>query len=131
MRKQGHKYIHFVDFQNKDVSLADPYCVGLLKQHNQQNKSCMFDMKDKEAPTTNSKGLSLLNRFSFADQTRKHQGNFGLFINGKLCGAESIDGQYLDHYNVDIFKRNFEYIWVKHHLTTRTSKSSTARARTT
>lgn len=114
MRERGHEYIHFVDLQNRDASIADPYCVGLLKQHNQNEKGHLFDIKGNPALSEKAKGLSLLNRFSFADQS---QGNFALFMNEKPCWADSLDQQYLDHFNMDAFNRKFEFIWVGRRIT--------------
>lgn len=94
------------------MSLADPYCVGLLKLHNQQRKPYLFNVDSNHILREKSRSLSILNRFSFTSELEEALGNFTLLLNGQPCSPHSVDEQYLDHYNVDVFKRECEHIKV-------------------
>lgn len=133
IRARKHKYIHFVDFQNELVTIADPYCLGLLDQHNRHERPYLYDIRTSHALRSKSKSLSILNRFSFTAQDDA-AGNFALYLNEKLCRPETIDQQYIDHFNVDVFRRDFDYIRVSRagpSLTNRASESGTRRPRPT
>lgn len=112
IQKQRHEVIHFVDFQNRAASVADPYCLGLLELHNRQRKSYMYKIAGKARLQKQAQSLSILNRFAFTGASGQAQANFTLLVNGKVCRADSVDAQFLSHYSMDIFDRNCEHIKV-------------------
>ena len=96
---RNHKIIHFVDLKNPKVSLCDPYCVGLLKQHLAGQKGFFYPL----APSFENNQLqthpSILNRFSLEPQTENLK-NFSLVKNGKYVQAENFEGDFIDHFRV-------------------------------
>ena len=108
IQKQNHKYIHFVDLQNQLVSIADPYCVGLVKLHNEQKKRYFYEIDNNLQLQASEKGPSILNRFSFVSPTDQNIGNFSLFINNQPVNIKSIDDRYLNFYNRDIYNAKLE-----------------------
>lgn len=95
-----HKYIHFVDFTNPNVSLCDPYCVGLLKQHNQQKRSFFYDFSQQPDSGQYLGHPSILNRF-YLEQDLSHTANYSLF-NGKVLFEKSkFDSDFKDHFQAE------------------------------
>lgn len=112
MKNEGHQYVHFVDLRNELTSVIDPYCVGLLKQHNQQQQKYMYNIQHIRELKGKEKALSILNRFSFSKVIEDCMGGFSLYQNDNLCEQEYIDEQYLDHFNQNINKKRAEHIKV-------------------
>ena len=108
IEEHNHKYIHFVDLQNKMVSIADPYCIGLLKLHHTQKKRYFYDIDTKIDMKKKESGPSILNRFSFVSENVKNMGNYSLEINNQQVDVASIDERYLNYYNRDIYNKAYE-----------------------
>jgi hypothetical protein len=102
-----------VDLQNKLVSIADPYCIGLVKLHNQQKKKYFFDIAKNTNLKKKEEGPSILNRFWFVSPTEKNIGNFSLYINKQPVNVKSIDQRYLNYYNRDVYNQQIENFRVK------------------
>lgn len=97
MVKNNHKYIHFVDFSNINVSLCDPYCVGLLKQHMLQKRKCFYDAS--HLPQTNFLDTHpcILNRF-FLDKINSPTSNFSLYSSSSPIDKRDFDKKYIQNF---------------------------------
>ena len=87
---------------NKAVSICDPYCVGLLKQHNEQKRTYFYNINQNQRKLKNKLKPSILNRFSFHSSSNSSGGNFTLFQNNNIINVKSVDQDFLSHHNIDI-----------------------------
>ena len=95
--KNNHKYIHFVDLQNPKISLCDPYCIGLLKEHLVQLKSFFYPISNSTQQNKFQDHPPILNRFSLESETNE-LGNFSLMINNKYVQSDTFDTRYIDNF---------------------------------
>ena len=95
-----HKYIHFVDFSNPNVSLCDPYCLGLLKQHNENKRPFFYDFSKDVNFAAHADHPSILNRY-ILEKNNSQAANFSLFNGEVMFEKAKFDADYIDHYKAD------------------------------
>jgi hypothetical protein len=83
--------------QNPNVSLCDPYCIGLLKEHLVKLKSFFYPISNSKDYDKLSNHPSILNRFSLESETNEI-GNFALEMNNKQVNNKSFDSLYIDNF---------------------------------
>lgn len=112
MLPKGHKYIHFVDFSNPNVSLCDPYCVGLLRQHHSYKRPYFYDGSNLTNFYKYKRHPSVLNRF-FLNSQKNDLGNFTM-SNGKIhFQPQSFDETYIRHFTAETHHERFKELSIK------------------
>lgn len=109
-----HKYIHFIDFSNPNVSICDPYCVGLLKQHNIQKRSFFYDASNILNYFKKENHPSILNRF-YLDKRNGQIANYSLTNGEAVFEKNKFDREFLNHFlekgPYQKFRVIFIYYW--------------------
>ena len=105
-----HKYIHFVDFTNPNISLCDPYCVGLVKQHNEQKRPFFYDMKGEADHFNYTDHPSILNRF-YLEKEGSGSSNYSIYNGNKLFEKNEFDEKFIQHFKATTKYEKFKVIF--------------------
>jgi hypothetical protein len=104
-----HKYIHFIDFSNPNVSICDPYCVGLLKQHDHNKRSFFYDFSNDLNFPQHVDHPSILNRY-ILESKNSQAANFSMHNGETLFEKEKFDSDYIQHFKAQTNHMKFRVI---------------------
>jgi hypothetical protein len=96
-----------VDFSNPNVSLCDPYCVGLVKQHNDQKRSFFYDMTTEADHYQYIDHPSILNRFHL-EENLSQSSNYSIFNGNVLFEKQKFDADFTEHYKTNTKHTKFQ-----------------------
>jgi hypothetical protein len=88
-----------VDLKNPNVSLCDPYCVGLIKQHLSGSKKSFYDPPSTKKFKDLVSHPCILNRFSLEEE-ETGLANFTLTQNDKMVKNNIFDKQFIDQFRM-------------------------------
>ena len=79
------------------MSICDPYCVGLLKEHHTQKKSCFYDNSNTSNFSKHKNHSSILNRF-YLDKKNGQIANYSLTNGEAVFKKDTFDQEFLNHF---------------------------------